>query len=193
MRPIAAALSKHFNRDVTSLAALFDPDDPPPIRELVASINRLKSSIATSELKSAEIPSSLAQEAAKVHALNRQVIKTSIRILEQTIHGSVARGSKAKAEYLAAVAGGMNTKLSLQHGQLMAQVYSPEMQDALRAKTEEIDQRSRTAKRQIREAEERLDGYSKIGGMDAIAREYAEIMRERQSVEAEIERLEKQS
>ena len=42
-----------------------------------------------------------------LHELYKQIFATSIRLLEQTIHGSVSRASKAKAEYLAAVAEGI--------------------------------------------------------------------------------------
>jgi diphthamide biosynthesis protein 3 len=47
----------------------------------------------------------------QTHAAYRELFEASVRVLEQTLHGSVARGVKAKAEHLAAVAKGMELKL----------------------------------------------------------------------------------
>lgn len=116
-------------------------------------------------------------------------METSIRILEQTIHGSVARGTKAKAEYLATVAEGMSKKLHLQHGQLVLQVYSSDVQEALKAKSDTLESQKRAVKRQVREAEEKLEEYRKAAGMKGMALEYAEVLRETERVESEIERL----
>ena len=190
IKPIATALSKQFASDLQSLATLLDPDNPPSSQNLVPSVQELKAAIANTQTKENASRLLLAQESAKVHALNRQATECSIRLLEQTLHGVVARGSKAKADYLAVVAEGMGKKLSLQHGQLMAQVYSPEVQDVLSAKSDELEGRARKLKRDIREAEERLDGYSKIGGMEGVAREYAEVLAQTERVQAETARLE---
>ncbi len=131
----------------------------------------------------------LTQEATKLLALYHHIIEVSIRILEQTIHGSVARGTKAKADYLATVAEGMSKKLGVQHGQLMAQLYSPDVQAVLQSKREELDARSKATKRKVREAEEKLKEYKGVGGMDSVAKEYAEILKESERVRAEIVRL----
>jgi hypothetical protein len=47
----------------------------------------------------------------QIHAVYRELFEVSVRIIEQTLHGSVARGGKARAEHLASVARGMELKL----------------------------------------------------------------------------------
>ncbi|KAK3696035.1 hypothetical protein LTR37_018177 [Vermiconidia calcicola] len=190
IKPISIALSKLFQQDANSLAAIIDPDDPPPVDNLPSQIKDLRTSIATSKATASRSRLELAQEVSSLHSTYRQAIETSIRILEQTIHGSVARSTKAKADYLVLVAEGMSKKLSLQHGQLMSQLYSSEMQEVLRTKAEEIETRSRTTKRKVREAEEKLEEYRKAGGgLKGMAMEYAEILKESERVKAEVARL----
>lgn len=173
-----------------SIATLLNPDDPPSSQDLVPTISELKDSRRDSEDRLATSSLRLATEAAAVHTLNRQAIQQSIAILEQTLHGSVAMGSKAKAEYLATVAEGMSKKTSLQQHQLNSQLYSPEMQEVLKAKAEELEGKSRAVKRKIREAEERLEGYRNAKGMEGLAREYADVVAESERIKGEIERLE---
>ena len=70
---------------------------PRTLAELSKSISTLKSDLATARLD-------ITHESSTVHELYKQILASSIRLLEQTIHGSVSRASKAKAEYLAIVA-----------------------------------------------------------------------------------------
>ena len=141
----------------------------------------------------AESRLSLAQQTATLHELYRQVIQTCVRTLEQTIHGSAARGTKAEADYLAGVAEGMSKKLAVHHGQLMQQVYSAEMSDFLRKKADEMDAESRVLRRKTREVEEKLVEYRQARGMEQMVREYAEIMKETERVSNEVEKLEKKA
>jgi myosin heavy subunit len=149
----------------------------------------MKSSLTRSRIRTANSRLKLTHEATKLLALYQHIIETSIRILEQTIHGSVARGTKAKADYLATVAEGMSKKLGVQYGQLMAQLYSPDVQAVLQSKRDELEARNRTMKRKVREAEEKLEEYRGAGGMEGLAKEYAEILKESERIEAEIVRL----
>lgn len=102
----------------------------------------------------------------------------------------MARGTKAKADYLAVVAEGMSKKLLLQHGQLMQQIYTPEIQGILRNKQEDLDAESLSLKRKVREMDERLAAYRQERGMKQMVGEYAELLRETERVEREIDRLE---
>lgn len=47
----------------------------------------------------------------QIHSVYRELFEVSVKIIEQTLHGSVARGGKARAEHLASVAKGMELKL----------------------------------------------------------------------------------
>lgn len=51
----------------------------------------------------------------QIHGVYRELFEVSVRIIEQTLHGSVARGGKARAEHLASVAKGMELKLQYVH------------------------------------------------------------------------------
>lgn len=191
VKHINAALSRKFEQDATVLATMIDPDNPPSGADLTSSINKLKDSISSSQSTLAESRLSLAQEASNLHELYRQVIERSIRILEQTMHGSVARGAKAEADYLALVSEGMNKKVNLQHEQLLSQLCSPAFQEALELRAGELHAENRSTKRKVREAEERLNEYRKINGMGSMAQEYAEVLKETEKVKADIARLEK--
>ena len=168
---------------------MLDDNDGPG--NLTTNIRTMKSSISTSQMKLHESRLALAQEASKLHDLHRQVIERSIRILEQTIHGSVARGAKAKTDYLALVAEGMDKKVNLQRFQLLAQVDSPVFQEALEARLVELQEAKRSASRKVRDAEEKLDEYKKVQGMNVLAQEYADLLKETERVQSDIDRLEK--
>lgn len=83
----------------------------------------------------------------------------------------------------------MSKKLTLQQRALDSQLYSPEIQEALKAKAEELNGRAKSMRRKVREAEESLEGYRSVGGMQDVAREYAEVQGEIGRVQGEIERL----
>lgn len=187
---VTTALSKNFERDMNVLASVLDADTPPPVNSVPTTIPKLKTSISESQEATAGSRLALANEASKLHGLYRQALESSIRILEQTLHGSVARGAKAKADYLAAVAEGMSKKLNLQRGQLMSQLYTPEIQEALQTRLEESQKENAGLKRKVREAEEHLQEYRKAGGMERLAKEYAEILKESERVKLDISRLE---
>ncbi|KAI7548613.1 hypothetical protein KC331_g4305 [Hortaea werneckii] len=186
---IAEAISKNVQKDATALASLLSPDNAPHVEDLVDTIRKVQETIATSTSQLSELRISLAQEIPTLHELYREIIQTSIRVLEQTIHGSVARGTKAKADYLAVVAEGMSKKLALQHGQLIQQIYTPEIQGILRDKQDDLDAESLSLKRKAREMDEKLAEYRQERGMKQMVGEYAELLRETERVEREIDRL----
>jgi len=93
-------------------------------------------------------------------------------------------------DYLGLVAEGMNKKLSIQHDQLVQQIYSSQVQNILASKSDEIEIESRALRRKVREAEEQLDRYQRAIGMKGLAKEYAEVLEEIEKTKEEIERLE---
>ena len=173
------------------LAQLLAPDNQLSITELPMEIQTLQSSIATSRTGLADARHSLVHDISTLHTLYRQVMQSSIRALEQTIHGSVARGTKAQAEYSGVIAEGMSKKLSVQHGQLVTQMYSSEAQERMRVTMEEAENESRVMRRKVREAEKQLGKYRQTRGMEGMVSEYAEILRETERVRYEVERLQK--
>lgn len=188
-KQINSTLAKILHEDASKLRDILDNEDA--TGNLTANIRTMKSSVSTSQMKLHESRLALAQEASKLHDLHRQVIERSIRILEQTIHGGVARGAKAKTDYLALVAEGMDKKVNLQRSQLLAQVMSPVFQETLEARLVELQESNRSAKRKVRDAEEKLEEYKKVQGMNVLAQEYADLLKETEKVQSDIDRLEK--
>ena len=188
--PVAAAIEKQLNRNASTISRIISPDTRLSLSDAVDAISQTKASTAQSREAIAQAHLQLATETSALHDLYRQVLATSIRLLEQTIHGSLARGTKAKAEYLALVAEGMAKKLGVQHRQLLAQVYSEDVQEVLKQRSENARNEERQVRRKIDEAEEKLGQYRAGRGMEGMAREYAEILRETEKVKGEIGRLE---
>lgn len=83
----------------------------------------------------------------------------------------------------------MSKKLALQHGQLIQQIYTPEIQGILRDKQDDLDAESLSLKRKAREMDEKLAEYRQERGMKQMVGEYAELLRETERVEREIDRL----
>jgi diphthamide biosynthesis protein 3 len=127
--------------------------------------------------------------------VNRELLQAAVRILEQAMHGSVARGTHARAEHLATVARGMELKLAIiTHG---ANPGNPEtlvgdagMKRGVDAYAAHLRREKGELERTRAEAEGRLREYEAAGkGMGEIARRYGELMAEREEVREEIERL----
>ena len=179
-----------MNRNATALAHVISPNTkfettraPGTLAELSKSVAAYKTDLAATRLD-------ITHESGKVHELYRQVLTSSIRLLEQEIHGSVSRASKAKADYLAVVAEGMAKKLGIQHQQLLSQVYSNDLQEVLHERSEELSREDRSIRRKLDQAQEKLQQYRAGRGMEGMADEYAEILSETARVREEITRLE---
>jgi len=187
---VAAAVEQNLNRNATALAHVISPNTksettkaPGILAELSRSVTVYKTDLAATRLD-------ITHESGKVHELYRQVLTSSIRLLEQEIHGSVSRASKAKADYLAVVAEGMAKKLGIQHQQLLSQVYSNDLQEVLHERSEELSREDRSIRRKRDQAQEKLQQYRAGRGMEGMADEYAEILSETARVREEITRLE---
>ncbi|KAF2090268.1 hypothetical protein K490DRAFT_63144 [Saccharata proteae CBS 121410] len=129
----------------------------------------------------------LADVAAEVLAAHARLTEVVVQILEQTVHGSVSRAQKAKAEHLAAVAEGMGKKLSIIH-----RSYQPpaDVLDALRDYTKHLDSETAELEHRRAIAEDRLRDFEAAGkGMGEIANRYAEVNEEILEVRRELERL----
>lgn len=189
---IAAAIEQNLNRNATLLAQTISPNSKPDHAQILQTLTELNKSTATDRTGIAATHLNIAHESNQVHELYRQILSSSVRLLEQTIHGSVSRASKAKAEYLAIVAEGMAKKLGMQYQQLLSQVYSGKMQDELRERFAEMSREERSIRRKIESADEKLEQYRSGRGMEGIANEYAEILGETTRVRGDIAKLELQ-
>ncbi|KAK5112039.1 hypothetical protein LTR62_004573 [Meristemomyces frigidus] len=164
---ITTQLAAQLAEDLSTLAIIAEPDE--------ASISRLPKFIASlvsmSQSQQAVLSQcrfSLAQEVQDLQDVYREALEASIRVLEQTIHGSVARHTKVKAEYLAVVAEDIGKKLGVQEAQLLQQAYDASTQSAIKAALQIIRTETILAKQQTRELDEKLDQYRSARGMDAM-------------------------
>lgn len=192
---IALVVSHAAAEDITALARLLSPSPereskPLDWRDLPSRIQTLQSQTAEAYATITSTRLALIHQTSTLHTLHRRAMELSIRILEQTIHGSVSRATKAKAEYLATVSRAMSTKVQTQVNSLMAQTQSEEVQGALREKVEALERESVGLRRKVREAEERLEEYGRERAVEGMAREYAEVLRETERVRGDVERLE---
>jgi len=186
---IGTAISKRWNEDASTLRQLLGIEAHRAATSIPQTIQNLKMSTSKSQLQLDHSRLALAGNIDHFHALHRQILESSIRILEQTIHGSVARSAKAKTEYLATVAEGMEKKVGLQHAQLIQQFYTPDVQAALRNQADTMRKESAVLKMKVRDAEGKLKEYQAAKGMQGMAKEYAEITRASKTVKEEIARL----
>jgi hypothetical protein len=86
----------------------------------------------------------------------------------------------------------MAKKLGIQYQQLLAQVYSNELQEYTRERSEELSREERSVKRKLDIADGKLQQYHASKGMEGMAHEYAAILSETARVREEIARLESQ-
>ena len=98
-------MSSQLDTILSHLCKIADPHRPPETDRLPAKAEALRN-VATQDLPSGLAAGrvELANTAYQVLTTHRLVLETSIRILEQTMHGSFARATKTKAEYLHAKA-----------------------------------------------------------------------------------------
>jgi diphthamide biosynthesis protein 3 len=113
---VALAISKQLEHSALLLAKITTADGTlshvsPDISKLPAQAAALQESIANQTISIATTRMRITELGDQIHAVYRDLFEVSVRIIEQTLHGSVARGVKAKAEHLAMVAKGMGLKL----------------------------------------------------------------------------------
>lgn len=191
---IALVVSHAAAEDITALARLLTPspaDKPLDWRDLPGQIRKLQddNSQTRSAISSSRL--SLIYETTALHASHRQALDLSIRTLEQTLHGSVSRATNAKAEYLATVARAMSAKTQVQLNSLLAQTQSEEVRGALQSKVEELEREGTGLKRKLREREEDLEEYRGQGGIEGVAGEYAQVLKEIERVKEDVRRLDR--
>jgi diphthamide biosynthesis protein 3 len=81
------------------------------VSQLTSRVVALLNSITSQAASITATRSRIVDLADQIHATHREILELSVRILEQTIHGSVSRGIKARAEHLASVAKGLDLKI----------------------------------------------------------------------------------
>ncbi|KAF2100103.1 hypothetical protein NA57DRAFT_75605 [Rhizodiscina lignyota] len=198
---VSEALSTYLTQSAQGVAALIAAtDNPSPQRQLAISLLASKAvalrntlTLQTSNIANKTIQ--IADLAASISLINRDILQVTVRILEQSMHGSVSRATRAKAEHLATVARGMELKLSIiTHAAGSADGASGGGSDgvgrALKAYGAHLRRLKDDLNAEERALETKLKDYENAGGgMKDIAKRYAELMTETAEVKEEIARL----
>jgi len=190
IKEIACHVSNHLIQNATFLATLACTDghgkgsDQLTVRlkDIAMDVDRSRKGLNDSRI-------ALSNTTSKTLLLYQILLETSIRRLEQVIHGSVARGTRTQAEYLAHVAEGLDKKLRIMDMQVMQQVYSPDIKEAFKTKEQEFVREHAGLKRRVRDLEAMQEEYDGVKGMRAMAETYVGVRREIERVKSEIERL----
>ncbi|OCK75363.1 hypothetical protein K432DRAFT_337579 [Lepidopterella palustris CBS 459.81] len=190
IEPISRAISTTLTTTTTHLALIANPDTPPPIPSLPKASTALLDSTSNLADELSHTRIALATLVSKVLQTHRDLLETLIRILEQTMHGSVARATRAQAELLAAKA----TSLDLQ-ASIHASTHPPppSLLSALKAYNAAMATQKSTLKSREQGAERTLQAYERAGGkaMLDISARYGHLGAEIEKVKEEIGRLER--
>lgn len=134
-----------------------------------------------------------------------------IHILERTKHGALARGQKARAEQLAAVSVGVEAKIRIMKGDVLAAIYTADTAEALRRYREHLADAGVRLEERRKNALVELEAYEvadlnldsdsgaddgdrggrrqRAGAMVDIAQRYGALLKEAEGVRMEIQRL----
>ncbi|QDS73842.1 hypothetical protein FKW77_006586 [Venturia effusa] len=192
---IAIAISKHLEHLALTLSKITTPDGTlqdgaPDISKLPAQAAALQESVLNQTASIATTRMRVTELGDQIHAVYRDLFEVSVRIIEQTLHGSVARGGKARAEHLASVAKGMELKLLIL-SQTDPTLTTSSQTPTLKPYIEKLTTMESSLNNRSSTAQLALKGYEKAGkGMSEIARKYVEAVREGEEIRREIERLE---
>ncbi|KAI9768552.1 MAG: hypothetical protein M1840_004749 [Geoglossum simile] len=196
LRPIGNILSTRVLNSAIQLAKIVYPEEsnPQTLRTLIptlpAHISTLRQTLLSQQDALCTNRLSLATTACTVLLTHRTLVETIIRILEQTKHGSVARGARAHAEYLSIVAESMDAKLQLLEHEALREIYTPEVQSALKNYEEHLQDTRRRLREKEGKAGEEVGRYEEKGGdMKVLVARYGGLLREMEATRGDIRRL----
>ena len=187
---IADSLSTQLIVITEYLSKIANPKSPPAISNLsrtAADLYQTAYHDLPHDLSTAQ--SDLANTAVSYLATHRQLLETSIRILEQTQHGSLARRTKSSAELL-------HTKATLLGLQAKIHTISRPPPAEFVAALKEFKKQQGSGEKALRDREaiarKELELYERAGGkvMRDLAKRKAVLMGEIKRVEGEVRKLE---
>jgi hypothetical protein len=83
----------------------------PPAKQLPANVSALLNVLSSQVAAIASTRARIADLMDALAATNREALESGVRVLEQTVHGSVSRAAKARAENAGVVAKGLELKI----------------------------------------------------------------------------------
>ncbi|KAI9820686.1 MAG: hypothetical protein M1827_005055 [Pycnora praestabilis] len=196
IRPIGQNLSAYLIDLVLRILRVAHPEEP-SAQKLRDRITILPQRISLRRKELLEKEDAIAAErlvlastACSVLEAHRNLLEAIIRVLEQTKHGSVSRGVKAHAEYLAVVTENMEAKLRVMKHEALSEVYTPDILAALRNYEEHLQDTTIRLRQQEKAARSELDRYGAVGeDMYEIASRYSGILKDTENVRGDIRRL----
>ncbi|KAG9998594.1 hypothetical protein KCU78_g16352, partial [Aureobasidium melanogenum] len=189
---VRAAVETHMEQNVMLLCQILDPTQqqadpstlPAQVQALQTDVDEAKWQLG---VKRIELASTLTQ----LLKTNAQLLQTAIRILEQVMHGSVGRHTRARAEHLAIVAQGLEKRLLVARKTVAGQVYDGRAEEQLMRKKEELDARSAGLRRRLRDREQWLERLEGVSGLREAVEEITRMRSEVSRVKEEVGRLER--
>ncbi|KAI5204301.1 hypothetical protein E4T38_04774 [Aureobasidium subglaciale] len=189
---IRAAVGSHMEQNMVLLCQILDPTQQQPdpatlpvhAQALQADVEEAKWQLG---VKRIELASTLTQ----LLKTNAQLLQTCIRILEQVVHGSVGRHTRARAEHLATVAQGLEKRLLVARKTIAGQVYDGRAEEQLRSKKDELDSQGAGLRRRLRDREQWLERLEGVAGLREAVEEMERIKGEISRAKEEVGRLER--
>ncbi|KAF1988998.1 hypothetical protein K402DRAFT_452276 [Aulographum hederae CBS 113979] len=195
-QPVNEAISTDLESTAIKLAAIVNAGSKPHSSEsLSTTISTLQTLTTQTRNEISTTHTALTNLHTTISSTHALLLESLVRALEQTVHGVVARGTRARAEHLATVARGMELKVGI----LAASASSlsgkgnedPKLQEAmgryenhLRGEFSALRAREREGKARKREYEDVGDEY-----MRRILERYRGLCKEVEEVEGEIARV----
>ena len=87
------------------------------------------------------------------------------------------------------MAEGLDKKLRIIEGQVLQQIYTPDVAEALKEREQALSRQNAELRRRVREQEATLQGYESGRGMKQLAETYAELLEETSKVKADLDRF----
>ncbi|KAF2404916.1 hypothetical protein EJ06DRAFT_3861 [Trichodelitschia bisporula] len=111
---LSPLLTTHLTISAQHLSMLLSaPAEAAPITSISSLATSLSESLTTQTATIASTHLRITELSAAIQSAQRELLESAVRVLEQTVHGAVARGTKAKAEHLGVVARGLELKLQI--------------------------------------------------------------------------------
>jgi len=155
---------------------------PLNVTVLLNLISTQASTIATTRARIADLMEALSN-------VNREALESGIRVLEQTVHGSVARAAKARAENAGVVAKGLELKIKIL-AKTDPVLNDPQISSALESYAKHLASTENELLAKVSKLEKELNAYHEQGAaMTQIVNRYSQLMKKKAGLNSEIQRL----
>ncbi|EPS44952.1 hypothetical protein H072_956 [Dactylellina haptotyla CBS 200.50] len=189
---ICKSLNKILLEDATDLANMCTSDinpDPNPFT-LPSTISARLDTLDLHRQSLHQIRCQSLQRSLQLAELNRNLISSTIKLVEQTKHGLTARAQKTQAKHLSLVSDSLDGKVKIMYFEALDRLYDQDTVNALAFYKEHLEDTKVRLKKQMRKAEGELEEYEGFGeGVKRDVVKYAQILEDIEQTKADIRRL----